>query len=151
MLFRSRKELLPLALAATAWAFFLFSFQVHEKSVLLPLMPMTLILASKNGMHPYTRSWVGFANILGAWTMFPLLQRVELRVPYAVLTLLWAYLLDIPPVSWGVYRKPGWGEGILEQGYSRHTYVILPCYDSMAWPRSICGHAQGSTRSVGGD
>ena len=111
-----RKELLPLPLATTAWAFFLFSFQVHEKSVLLPLMPMTLLLASKNGMHPYTRSWVGFANILGAWTMFPLLQRVELRVPYAVLTLLWAYLLDIPPVSWGVYRKPGWGKGTLEQG-----------------------------------
>ncbi|KFY26053.1 hypothetical protein V493_04297 [Pseudogymnoascus sp. VKM F-4281 (FW-2241)] len=111
-----RKELLPLALAATAWAFFLFSFQVHEKSVLLPLMPMTLLLASKTGMHPYTRSWVGFANILGAWTMFPLLQRVELRVPYTVLTLLWAYLLDIPPVSWGVYRKPGWGKSTLEQG-----------------------------------
>ncbi|KFX89816.1 hypothetical protein V490_06797 [Pseudogymnoascus sp. VKM F-3557] len=111
-----RKELLPLALATTAWAFFLFSFQVHEKSVLLPLMPMTLLLASKGGLHSYTRSWVGFANILGAWTMFPLLQRVDLRVPYAVLTLLWAYLLDIPPVSWGVYRKPGWGKGTLEQG-----------------------------------
>lgn len=98
-----RKQLLPLAFAATAWGFFLFSYQVHEKSVLLPLMPMTLLLASKHGLGKSTRAWVGFANILGCWTMFPLLQRVGLAVPYVVLTLLWAYLLDLPPFSLSVY------------------------------------------------
>lgn len=103
LFFKPKKELLPLAFATTAWAFFLFSFQVHEKSVLLPLMPMTLLLAGNNGLGKDTRAWVGFANILGSWTMFPLLQRVDLRVPYAVLTLLWAYLLDLPPVSLGAY------------------------------------------------
>ncbi|PSR97564.1 glycosyltransferase family 57 protein [Coniella lustricola] len=100
---RPRKELLPLAFSATAWAFFLFSFQVHEKSVLLPLLPMTLLLAGKNGLAKETRQWVGFANILGSWTMFPLLQRVDLRVPYAVFTLLWAYLLSLPPTSLSAY------------------------------------------------
>jgi alpha-1,3-glucosyltransferase len=104
---KPRKELLPLALATTAWAFFLFSFQVHEKSVLLPLMPMTAILAAKHGLNKSTRAWVGFANILGAWTMFPLLQRVDLRVPYYVLTLLWAYLLGLPPTSFVVYKQDG--------------------------------------------
>jgi alpha-1,3-glucosyltransferase len=99
-----RKELLPLALAATAWGFFLFSFQVHEKSVLLPLMPMTVLLAGKDGMSRYSRAWIGFANILGVWTLFPLLQRVDLRVPYYVLSLLWAYLLGLPPTSVDVYR-----------------------------------------------
>jgi alpha-1,3-glucosyltransferase len=112
---RPRKELLPLALASTAWGFFLFSFQVHEKSVLLPLMPMTLLLAAKDGLSPYTRSWVGFANMLGAWTLFPLLERVGLRVPYTVLALLWAYLLDLPPVSWGVYKGIQFDRGLLEQ------------------------------------
>jgi alpha-1,3-glucosyltransferase len=108
---KPRKELLPLALATTAWAFFLFSFQVHEKSVLLPLMPMTAMLATKQGLNKNTRAWIGFANILGAWTMFPLLQRVDLRVPYFVLTLLWAYLLGLPPVSFAVYKEdePSWG------------------------------------------
>lgn len=100
---RPRKTTMPLAFAATAWGFFLFSWQVHEKSVLLPLMPMTLLLAGKHGMNREIRVWVGFANILGAWTMFPLLSRVDLRVPYAVLTLLWAYLLGLPPTSWSVY------------------------------------------------
>ncbi|KAL2154877.1 hypothetical protein VTH82DRAFT_3553 [Thermothelomyces myriococcoides] len=107
LFFRPRRELLPLAFATTAWGFFLFSYQVHEKSVLLPLMPMTLLLASSHGLKETTRSWVGFANILGCWTMFPLLQRVGLAVPYTVLTLLWAYLLGLPPTSLSVYFHGG--------------------------------------------
>jgi len=99
-----RKELLPMALATTGWAFFLFSFQVHEKSVLLPLMPMTVLLAGKNGLSKNVRSWIGFANMLGVWTMFPLLERVDLRIPYGVLSLLWAYLLGLPPTSFSVYQ-----------------------------------------------
>lgn len=100
---KPRKTTMPLAFATTAWGFFLFSWQVHEKSVLLPLMPMTLLLAGKQGMQRDIRAWVGFANILGAWTMFPLLHRVDLTIPYTVLTLLWAYLLGLPPTSWDVY------------------------------------------------
>ncbi|KAJ0343836.1 hypothetical protein COL154_000964 [Colletotrichum chrysophilum] len=103
LFFRPRKSLLPLAFATTAWGFFLFSFQVHEKSVLLPLMPMTLLLAGKQGLSRDVRAWVGFANILGVWTMFPLLKRVDLSVPYAVLTLLWAFLLGLPPTSLSAY------------------------------------------------
>ncbi|GJN66509.1 CAZyme family GT57 [Purpureocillium lilacinum] len=118
---RPRKTTMPLAFAATAWGFFLFSYQVHEKSVLLPLMPMTLLLSGKQGMNGNTRSWVGFANLLGAWTMYPLLRRVDLRVPYAVLSLLWAYLLGLPPTSWsapfevqdGRSKKMQWATALL--------------------------------------
>jgi alpha-1,3-glucosyltransferase len=38
--------LLPYALLTSAFGFFLFSFQVHEKTILLPLLPMTLLLSS---------------------------------------------------------------------------------------------------------
>ncbi|PHH62387.1 hypothetical protein CDD81_7183 [Ophiocordyceps australis] len=100
LLFRPRKTALSLAFATSAWGFFLFSYQVHEKSVLLPLMPMTLLLAGKQGLNGEIRAWVGFANLLGVWTMFPLLSRVDLRTPYAILTLLWAFLLGLPPTSW---------------------------------------------------
>ncbi|KAE8349392.1 ALG6, ALG8 glycosyltransferase family-domain-containing protein [Aspergillus coremiiformis] len=96
--------LLP-ALSTVAWGFFLFSFQVHEKSVLLPLLPMTLLLAGDGGLSKETRAWVGWANMLGSWTMFPLLQRDGLRVPYFVMTFLWAYLLGLPPTSWEIYRS----------------------------------------------
>ena len=98
-----RKELLPWALASSAWGFFLFSFQVHEKSVLLPLLPMTMLLGSEGGLGSEMRAWIGWANILGVWTLFPLLKRDELRMPYAVLTLLWTYFLGIPPSLWSLY------------------------------------------------
>lgn len=100
-----RASLLLPALACTSWGFFLFSFQVHEKSVLLPLLPMTLSLAGDGGLSKENRAWVGWANVLGSWTMFPLLKRDELRVPYFVITLLWAYLLGLPPTSAETYRS----------------------------------------------
>ncbi|KAI1366738.1 glycosyltransferase family 57 protein [Xylaria arbuscula] len=107
LLVKPRKELLPYAFAATAWGFFLFSYQVHEKSVLLPLLPMTLLLAGKQGLGKEVRSWVGFANTLGAWTMYPLLDRVGLKVPFVVLTSLWEYLLGLPPFSTSAYFPKG--------------------------------------------
>lgn len=127
LFFRPNKLLLPLAFATTAWGFFLFSYQVHEKSVLLPLMPMTVLLAGKHGLGKDTRAWVGFANLLGCWTMFPLLARVDLKVPYAVLTLLWAYLLGLPPTSLSAYFQDGsslwaqWGTAIIHGSF----YLVM--------------------------
>ena len=102
---RPRSDALLYGFATTAWGFFLFSFQVHEKSILLPLLPMTVMLAQRDGMVPTVRAWVGFANMLGVWTMYPLLNRDQLRIPYFVVSLLWAYLLDLPPVSLSLYSK----------------------------------------------
>ena len=98
-----RKDLMPWAFASCAWGFFLCSFQVHEKSVLLPLMPMTIMLGGDGGLGVQTRAWVGWANMLAVWTLFPLLKRDELRVPYFVLSLLWSYLMGLPPTSLDLY------------------------------------------------
>lgn len=38
--------LLPYALLGSSLSFFLFSFQVHEKTILVPLLPLTLLLSS---------------------------------------------------------------------------------------------------------
>ncbi|KAJ5120061.1 CAZyme family GT57 [Penicillium atrosanguineum] len=100
-----RASLILPAMSCVSWGFFLFSFQVHEKSVLLPLLPMTLSLAGDGGLNKENRAWVGLANILGSWTMYPLLKREELSVPYAVMTLLWAYLIGLPPLSFETYRS----------------------------------------------
>jgi alpha-1,3-glucosyltransferase len=100
-----KKNLLPYALATSAWGFFLFSFQVHEKSVLLPLLPMTLLLGSKQGLSKEYRAWIGWANALAAWTMYPLLKRDGLTIPYVVLSLLWAFLLGLPPAGVGTYYE----------------------------------------------
>ena len=98
-----RKDLMPWAFASCAWGFFLCSFQVHEKSVLLPLLPMTMMLGGDGGLGVETRAWVGWANMLAVWTLFPLLKRDELRVPYFVLSSLWAYLMGLPPTSLDLY------------------------------------------------
>lgn len=126
LFFRPRKELILWGFSSVSWAFFLCSYQVHEKNVLLPLLPMTLLLTGKNGLSAATRGWVGFANILGVWTMFPLLKRDELRVPYFVLTLLWAYLLGLPPTSLSAYTtKERGGLGILSKIIHLSFYAAM--------------------------
>lgn len=123
---RPRKELILWGFSTVAWAFFLCSYQVHEKNVLLPLLPMTLLLTGKNGLSAAGRGWVGFANVLGTWTMFPLLKRDELRVPYSVLTLLWAYLLGLPPTSLSAYTtKERGGLGIFSKILHLAFYVAM--------------------------
>ncbi|KAI7302015.1 ALG6, ALG8 glycosyltransferase [Hortaea werneckii] len=103
---KPRKEALPYVLSATAWGFFLCSYQVHEKNVLLPLLPMTLLLAMQDGMNAANRAWIGYANVLGCWTMFPLLVRDGLRIPYFVLTGLWAWLMGLPPFGTSTLSTP---------------------------------------------
>lgn len=128
ILFHPRRGLLPYALASCAWAFFLFSFQVHEKSVLLPLLPMTLLLGTGGGLSRPVRAWVGWANILGAVTMYPLLKRDGLAIPYAVMTLLWAYLLGLPPTSLRLYtdRQPRLGDdGVTKYNDSVSLFTCL--------------------------
>ena len=120
LLLAPKKRLTPYAFASCAWSFFLCSFQVHEKSVLLPLLPMTSLLASRHGLYPEVRAWIGWANVLGTWTMYPLLKRDELRVPYVVWTLLWMYLLGLSPTSGSTYSS--------RSGLSVFTKVLHLCY-----------------------
>ncbi|KAI8822334.1 glycosyl transferase [Chytriomyces cf. hyalinus JEL632] len=86
----SRKLLL--ALLNGSLAFFLFSFQVHEKSILIPLMPATMLLAQSDGL-----AWEGSVFITTAvFSMFPLLRRDGLAVPTVALTLLFNILYGFP-------------------------------------------------------
>ena len=40
--------LLPYALLTSSMSFFLFSFQVHEKTILVPLLPITLLVCGSS-------------------------------------------------------------------------------------------------------
>lgn len=127
-----KRELVPWAMASCAWSFYLCSFQVHEKSVLLPLLPMTILLGAAGGLGQEMRAWIGWANMLGVWTLFPLLKRDELRVPYTVISLLWAYFLALPPTSLSLYLdKP-----VSKHGLSLPTKILhLGFYSAM-----LCWH-----------
>lgn len=63
------------SLANTSLAFFFFAFQVHEKSILMPLLPITLIWHA----HAHLVTWT---TAISCFSMFPLLERDDLVVPY---------------------------------------------------------------------
>jgi alpha-1,3-glucosyltransferase len=58
--------LLPHALFISSMAFFLFSFQVHEKSILLPLMPLTILMGGREaGFGRMDWEWAVLLNNVG--------------------------------------------------------------------------------------
>mmetsp|Transcript_1188 Transcript_1188/g.3803 ORF Transcript_1188/g.3803 Transcript_1188/m.3803 type:complete len:220 (-) Transcript_1188:23-682(-) len=91
----SRRAFL-LCATACGLAFFLLSFQVHEKHLLLPLLPAALLSTE----HPRAYAW--FA-LLAAFSMFPLLARDGLRLAYSVCQLAFGALAAAltPPMEVG--------------------------------------------------
>ncbi|WJX65886.1 dolichyl-P-Glc:Man9GlcNAc2-PP-dolichol alpha-1,3-glucosyltransferase [Trifolium repens] len=70
-------------------AFYLFSFQVHEKSILLPLLPATMLAMEE----PFIFRWfMQFAM----FSMFPLMCRDGLIIPYLALFALFILVLNTP-------------------------------------------------------
>ncbi|KAI7876226.1 ALG6, ALG8 glycosyltransferase [Lichtheimia hyalospora FSU 10163] len=76
------------ALVNTSLAFFLLSFQVHEKSILIPLLPVSLMLNEE------PQAVQLFMNV-AMFSMFPLLKREGLMIPYFCITLLWNYMIGL--------------------------------------------------------
>lgn len=70
-------------------SFYLFSYQVHEKSILLPLLPVSLLA----GDEPFLFKWMMHYALL---SMFPLLCRDELILPYISLYVLFILLYHAP-------------------------------------------------------
>ncbi|KAJ3196254.1 Glucosyltransferase-like protein [Irineochytrium annulatum] len=75
MLNPSPKRLLY-ALTNGALGFFLFSFQVHEKSILLATIPATLLIVEEPAC-------VRLLTNVAMFSLFPLLKREKLAIPFA--------------------------------------------------------------------
>ncbi|KAL7419523.1 Glucosyltransferase-like protein [Cryptotrichosporon argae] len=88
-------SLLPLAMLSSSLAFFLFSFQVHEKSILLALMPLSLLGALRADGETWELG-VLVQNV-AVFSMWPLLKRDGQKGQYVVLTLLWNYVVGADP------------------------------------------------------
>lgn len=70
-------------------SFYLFSYQVHEKSILLPLVPASLLAMEE----PFLFKWMVHYAML---SMFPLLRRDELVLAYISLYVLYSLLYHAP-------------------------------------------------------
>ena len=81
------------ACATTGLAFFLCSFQVHEKSILVPLLPITLLAVeapSKSTLFV----------VAATFSMWPLLCKDGLAVQYLVLMVGWIVLGRVADGGW---------------------------------------------------
>ncbi|PON93762.1 Glycosyl transferase, ALG6/ALG [Trema orientale] len=75
----------------SAFSFYLFSFQVHEKSILLPLLPASLLAIEE----PFLHNWMTLSAL---FSMFPLLVRDKLVLPYIALLALFSLLNHAAPI-----------------------------------------------------
>ncbi|KAF4590166.1 Glucosyltransferase-like protein [Pleurotus pulmonarius] len=88
--------LLPYALLTSAMSFFLFSFQVHEKTILLPLLPITLLLCGAPAGSTMF-GWGVLVNNVAVFSMWPLLKRDGLGLQYIITMLFWNRLIGYDP------------------------------------------------------
>ncbi|KAH9947579.1 glycosyltransferase family 57 protein [Amylocystis lapponica] len=89
-------SLLPYAMLTSSMSFFLFSFQVHEKTILLPLLPLTLLLSGA-GPTSSTFELGALVNNVAVFSMWPLLKRDGLGLQYLAVTVLWNRLIGYNP------------------------------------------------------
>ncbi|KAL6529913.1 hypothetical protein OROMI_028558 [Orobanche minor] len=78
-----------LGLLNCSLSFYLFSFQVHEKSILLPLLPASLLAFEE----PFVFRWLIYHALL---SIFPLVRRDKLVIPYGALYGLFILLYCAP-------------------------------------------------------
>ncbi|GAA5869494.1 hypothetical protein JCM3774_001467 [Rhodotorula dairenensis] len=119
---------LPLLLHAlflSAMAFFLFSFQVHEKSILLPLLPLTLIACRyETGEGRREWDWVMLVNNTSAFSMWPLLRRDGLALQYFALLATWNCAVGYNP--WRLQQP-------VIRTLSLTTYVFIAGLHGLEW------------------
>lgn len=91
----TRKNVPPMIIiygfSATAWGFFLFSFQVHEKTVLVPLIPSTFLLLLPDRDVISIIQWI---NNIATFSLFPLLKKDGLVLQYTVLFVMINWLIS---------------------------------------------------------
>ena len=76
--------------AASAWAFFLFSFQVHEKTVLVPLLPSTMLLLWRG--NDDVAATVHLVNDVALFSLWPLMRKDKLQLAYFATFAAYVYL-----------------------------------------------------------
>ncbi|TFK76022.1 glycosyltransferase family 57 protein [Pluteus cervinus] len=89
------------ALTLCGYASFLFGWHVHEKAVLLILVPLSLLAAER---HAYFRTFV-IASVAGVFSLFPLIFTPGESIVKVVYSALWITMVYIP-LARRVYEFP---------------------------------------------
>lgn len=117
------------ALTLCGYASFLFGWHVHEKAILLVLVPLSLIAGERHG---YFRIFT-LASVSGIFSLFPLLFTPAESIIKVVYSLLWFFVV-ILPMSKQLYEFPTTPIGVvidfLERGYL-YGFVLLQAFTSL--------------------
>lgn len=98
---------------------FLFGFHVHEKAILMPLIPLLMLAASGKDVEA-VREYV-FLLIVGTYSLFPLLTRLE---EYAIKVLLLVTHISIA-LPW-LSNPDFWAEAVNNASPARAVPVSVP-------------------------
>lgn len=134
--FHPKKHIIPYALATCSMSFFLFSFQVHEKTILVPLLPITLLYTSTDWNVLSLVSWI---NNIGLFTLWPLLKKDGLVLQYGVCFALSNWLIGnfsfVTPKFLPKFLTPGPSVSSVDSNYRRRS--LLP--QNVLWKTVIVG------------
>lgn len=119
LFFRPTKHKFILTLINSSLAFFMFSYQVHEKSILIVALPVMLIFRAES-FHCY---WF---LIVSSFSMFPLLLKDGLFIPFCSLSTIFAMSLtmfyNIPELENYFRKRPTY-----------HKYEYLFTFSMCSW------------------
>ena len=119
---------LVVCLINVSFAFFLFSYHVHEKSILLVSLPMSLV-------SPYMPIVVFWFQSIAHFSMLPLYAKDDIILPAFVVLALYAFLahstLDFDPKTSKLFSFTGGISGI---GCVVLTALFLTCPTPQAYP-----------------
>ncbi|KAK1339936.1 hypothetical protein QTO34_018500 [Cnephaeus nilssonii] len=111
-------------LVTCALSFFLFSFQVHEKSILLVSLPVCLVLSE----IPFMSTWF---LLVSTFSMLPLLLKDDLLMPTIVTVM--AFFIACA-TSFSIFEKTS-EEELQLKSFSISVRKYLPCFTFL--PRVI--------------
>ncbi|OBA26306.1 ALG6, ALG8 glycosyltransferase, partial [Hanseniaspora valbyensis NRRL Y-1626] len=104
---KKSKKLLIYGLCSCSLSFYLFAFQVHEKSILLPMLPLTLLFVEYNSIKtdlPVAQFLVFFQNV-ALFSLWPLVKQDGLVLQFFVLFLIYSWMTG--GFSFITYKGPG--------------------------------------------
>ncbi|QLG74410.1 hypothetical protein HG535_0G02930 [Zygotorulaspora mrakii] len=131
---RPKKHVILYALTACSMSFYLFSFQVHEKTILVPLLPITLLYTSTDWTVLSLVNWI---NNIGLFTLWPLLKKDGLMLQYGVCFALSNWLIGnfsfVTPKFLPKFLTPGPSISSVDDNYRRRS--LLP--ENFLWKVAI--------------
>lgn len=104
---------------SSAMAFFLASYQVHEKSLLLALAPASLLVSDDATL-------AGWFSLVGAWSLWPLLVMDRLQTAYTCLMVGFVSFLGLAHIVGASWRSTdGFSQCRLFRTLSILSYLVM--------------------------